>query len=263
VDVYFLGNCQVNALRGLCRDMFPKMKADFGSITPYWGAHDPAVTEAAIGNADIVVSQAIHNPAARFNVDEMKARAGNRVIFVPYVYVDGLAGLEIIGSKGRSVIKGAPELLAGQEGRRSLHVFQDLCAGKIDLHNRHRLTASILRIAQKEAQTGGVRIADYLAGTWAEAPFLYGINHPTQRVVFEMFRRLCDVAGWRFDPRLARDPVVWGRRALPASNRAFTPADAAALGVAYPPDTHWYAAAHKLVEQAMKAAARDAAPVAA
>lgn len=263
MDVYFLGNCQVNAMRGLCRDMFPKMKADFGSITPYWGVHDAAATEAAIEKADIVVSQAIFNTEARFNVEEMKARAGNRVVFVPYVYVDGIAGLEIIGSKGRTVIKGAPELLAGQEGRRSLHVFQDLCAGKIDLRNRQRVTASIMRMAQKERESGGVKIADYLAETWAEASFLYGINHPTQRVVFELFRRLCDVVGWRHDPRVTEDPVVWGRRALPASTRAFTPADVAALGVAYGPDSHWYAAAHKLVEQAMKIAAREAAPVAA
>ena len=263
MDVYFLGNCQVNALRGLCRDMFPRMKADFGSITPYWGIHDAAATEQAIEKADIVISQAIANPAARFNVEEMKARAGNRVVFVPYVYVDGIAGLEIVGSKGRTVIKGAEHLTAGQDGRRALHVFQDLCAGKIDLHNRARVTASIARMAQKEAESGGVRIADYLAATWDEAPLVYGINHPTQRVVFELFRRVCDVVGWTYDPKVAEDPVVWGRRALPASTRAFTPVDAAGLGVKYGPDTHWYAAAHKLVEQAMKNAARTAEPVAA
>jgi hypothetical protein len=82
-------------------------------------------------------------------------------------------------------------------------------------------------------------------------------------VVFELFRRVCEVVGWKYDPKVADDPVVWGRRALPASTRAFTPVDAAGLGVKYGPDSHWYAAAHKLVEQAMKNAARATEPVAA
>ncbi len=109
MDVYFLGNCQVNALRGLCRDMFPRMKADFGSITPYWGIHDAAATEQAIERADIVISQAISNPAARFNVEEMKARAGNRVVFVPYVYVDGIAGWRSSDRKG-GLLSRAPNI---------------------------------------------------------------------------------------------------------------------------------------------------------
>jgi hypothetical protein len=257
VDVFFLGNCQVNALKGLCREMQPKMRVGFGTITPYWGKFDASAVEAAIAQADVVVSQAIANPGARFNIAEMRERAGEKLILVPYVYVDGLAGLEIIGSKGRTVVKGAQELLLGQEGRRALHVFQDLITGKIDMRNRARVEASIARMAEKEAEAGAIRISDYLAQTWADAPFLYGINHPTQRVVFEMFRRLCDVTGWRYDAGVEADPVAWGRRALPASVRAFTSADAAALGVRYAPDSHWYASAHKLVEVAMAKAARE------
>lgn len=258
MDVFFLGNCQVNALKGICREMHPKMRVGFGTITPYWGTFDAPAVEAAIAEADLVVSQAIANPGARFNIAEMRERAAGKLVLVPYVYVDGLAGLEIIGSKGRSVVKGAAELLAGQEGRRALHVFQDLIAGKIDMRNRARVEASIARMAEKEAEAGAVPISDYLAATWAEAPFLFGINHPTQRVVFELFRRLCDVTGWRYDAAVAADPVAWGRRALPASQRAFTAADAAALGVRYAPDSHWYASAHKLVEIAMAKAAREA-----
>lgn len=40
MKVFFLGNCQVNAMRGLCRDMFPDLKADFRTITRYWETFD-------------------------------------------------------------------------------------------------------------------------------------------------------------------------------------------------------------------------------
>jgi len=36
MKVFFLGNCQVNAMRGLFREMFPTVKATFQTITPYW-----------------------------------------------------------------------------------------------------------------------------------------------------------------------------------------------------------------------------------
>jgi len=262
MDVFFLGNCQVNALRGICRDMFPRMKAQAATITPYWGKYDEAAIEQALDTAPLIVSQAIENRATRFNVDELRARAPGRVVFVPYIYVDGIAGLEIIGSKGRTVVKGAAEALAGQEGRKAAHVFDDLCRGRIDLRNAHRVQASLARLAEKEA-TCDIRISDYLAETWRRRPMLYGINHPTQHIVFEQFRRLCTHVGWAYDPATAADPVIWGKRALPSAQRAFMPSDVAALGLDYPADPHWYGQAYKLLMIALKPSAQEKREIAA
>ncbi len=72
-------------------------------------------------------------------------------------------------------------------------------------------------MAQKEAESGGVRIADYLAATWDQSPLVYGINHPTQRVVFELFRRLCDVVGWNYDPKWPK--TQWSGDGAPCRHR--------------------------------------------
>ena len=107
MKVFFLGNCQVNAMRGLFREMFPTVKATFQTITPYWGTFSEEETRAELAEADIVVSQAIANPTTTFNVNDVRQSATGDVIFVPYVYIDGIASLEIIASKGKSVIRGA------------------------------------------------------------------------------------------------------------------------------------------------------------
>ena len=261
MKVFFLGNCQVNAMRGLCREMFPSLKASFQTITPYWGQFDEDATRQELAEADLVVSQAIANPTTTFNVDDVRSSAQGDVVFVPYVYIDGIASLEIIASKGKSVIRGAEQLLRGQEGRKPVKIFNDYCEGVIDMECEARVLGAIARIAEKEAADCDITISDYLDKTWRKQPTLYGMNHPTQAVVFEMFKRLCEKVGWDYDEDHQNDPIAWGRRALPASQRGFTPNDAKTLGLEYDCDTHWYGNSYKLLQLALKAqenAQRDA-----
>lgn len=239
-------------MRGLSREMFPTLRADFQTITPYWGVFDEALTRSKIAEADIVVSQAITNPGTTFNVADVRAAAGPKAVFIPYVYIDGVASLEIIASKGKSVIKGAAQLLRGQEGRNPVKIFEDYCMGRIDMENVARVQSSIAKIREKEQETCDIAISDYLAETLTIQPTVYGINHPTQHVVFEMFARLCRHLGWTYDPGHKKDPIVWARRALPSSQRALTPVDAGVLGLKYGYDTHWYGQGHKLMQLALK-----------
>ena len=53
-------------MRGLCREMFPAMKASFQTITPYWGTFDEEETRRQLAEADVVVSQAIANDTTTF-----------------------------------------------------------------------------------------------------------------------------------------------------------------------------------------------------
>ena len=51
------------------------------------------------------MSQAIANPTTTFNVQDVRDSTNAEVVFVPYVYVDGISSLEIIASKGKLVIR--------------------------------------------------------------------------------------------------------------------------------------------------------------
>lgn len=253
MSILFLGNCQVNAMRGISREMFPQMKVNFRTITPYWGNFEEVPTRDELAEADLVIAQAIENPETTFNRQDVIDTATGDVIFVPYIYVDGLASLEIVASKGRSVIKGAELVLEGQEGRKPIHIFDDLCRGNIDMQNQARIDMSLKKMAEKEEAGCDLTISEYIAETYRERPSFYGINHPAQHILFELFRRLCRELDLPFSEEVMNDPVTWGRRALPASQRAFTPADARVLGTKYECDPHWYGQAFKLLNLALKA----------
>ncbi|WP_372887177.1 WcbI family polysaccharide biosynthesis putative acetyltransferase [Shimia sp.] len=256
MSILFLGNCQVNAMRGISREMFPEMQVKFRTITPYWGKFDEAPTRQELAEADLVIAQAIENPGTTFNRQDVMDTATGDVIFVPYVYIDGLASLEIVASKGRSVIKGAELILEGQEGRKPVQIFEDYCRGRIDMQNQARIDMSLAKMAEKEAQGCDLKISDYIAETYRERPSFFGINHPAQHIVFELFRRLCGELDLKFDPGIMNDPVAWGRRALPSSQRAFTPVDAEVLGTKYDCDPQWYGQGYKLLNLAIKARER-------
>lgn len=171
---------------------------------------------------------------------------------MPYVYIDGIASLEIIGSKGKEVIKGQEHIINAWDGRKPSKVFEDYCEGRIEMHGEARVLSSISKMAEKEQADCDIRLSDYIEETWRKQPTLYGINHPTQHVLFEAFRRLCSHVGWDYDPGHKDNPVAWGRRALPNSPRSLTPYDAKALELKYSCDTHWYGNAHKMIMQIVK-----------
>ena len=117
---------------------------------------------------------------------------------------------------------------------------------------QRRVLSSIERIREKEVEECDITILNYLFDTWRKQPTLYGLNHPTQPVVFEMFRRLCEKAAWDYNADHQNDPIAWGRRALPASQRSFTPNDAKVMGIEYPCATHWCGDWYKLLQLALK-----------
>ena len=257
-NILFLGNCQINAMRGIARGMFPHMPCDFRTITPYWGTFDEVEIRARLARADLVISQAIANPDTPLNVADVRAATQGQVVFLPYIYIDGIAGLEIVASKGKSVIRGAEAIVAAWQGRKTIKVLEDYVAGRIDMGNAARVTASLTKLAANEAAHCDIVISDYIAGTLRSQPALWAINHPTQHILFEMFRRLCDHVGWRYDAGFRDNLVAWDQRALPKSTRALSPYDVDALRLSYPHDTHWFGQANKMITQAIKQAQQAA-----
>ncbi|MFZ3581966.1 WcbI family polysaccharide biosynthesis putative acetyltransferase [Loktanella sp. DJP18] len=257
-DILFLGNCQINVMRGIARGMFPKMPCDFRTITPYWGTFDEDEIRARLAKADLVIAQAIANRDTPFNVDDVRQATRGQIVFMPYIYIDGIAGLEIVASKGRSVVKGAEAILRAAVGRTPLKVFEEYCAGRIDLHKADRVATSMRKLREKEAADCDIVLSDYIEATWRGEPALWAINHPTQHILFEAFRRLCHHVGWTYDPRFRDNAVAWDQRALPRATRALSPHDVAALNLSYAHDSHWYGQAHKLIIKAIKSAEQAA-----
>lgn len=249
MSIVFLGRAQMNAMRAIWRDMFPKMPVKFRAISEDWGSFDEAATRRDLADADLVVAQAEDDAAAVFKSDTLIEATSGDVIFMPYVHLDGLASLEASGGAG---ILGAEQVLDGQDGRRQADIFDDLCRGRIDMQNQARVDASLARMRASEATVCDLGISDYIAETYRIKPSFFGADHPAQHILFELFRRLCSEMALDFDQSMLDDPVFHGRHALPITQRAFTPVDVDRLELDYGCDPNWYKQTQKLLTQVLK-----------
>lgn len=250
MKIYFLGNCQTNALQGILKDVTP-IRPAFGSITEFWGNHNLEDIERNLDAADVVVAMAVENPEHRYSADRLRARLGARLVLHPYVYVDGLASLEKISSKGQSVIRGAEHLQASDLWPDRIALIKSFTQGDIDMKQKERLSASLARISGAEDKFCDVGISDYLWETYTSRPSQYALNHPTQHVMFELFDRLMRHLDITPDPERRADPLIWAKRALPVNDRSLTPYDVSVHGLSYSADDHWYPRAIRLVQLAV------------
>ena len=261
MSLYFLGNCQTNALKAIAKDVC-RVPVAGASITEFWGSYTPDESEAAMDAAEVIVAMAVMNPEHRFAAAKLRARWGAKVVFHPYIYVDGLSSLEKISSKGVGIIRGGEEIMAAAQWPAKVKLIEAYERGQIDMRQTERLNYSLARMAAAEAAYDGLRVTDYIRATYREMPLLYAINHPTQRVLFHMFDQLAERLNLEVDAVKRADPVIWARRALPPAQHSLTPQDVDVHGLAYGPSSHWWAQGARLIhslvvrDAAAKAAAR-------
>lgn len=250
MQVFFLGNCQTNALQAILKDV-TTIRPTFGSITEFWGDYDPASIDAGIDAADIVIAMAVTNPDHPYSAQKLRAQVGSKLVLTPYIYIDGIASLEKIASKGRAIIRGADELKSSEHWPHKAKMLDAFTRGRIDMRQQERLFASLARLGQAESDHCDIVISDYISETYSSRPLLYGINHPTQHVLFKLFERLAAHVDITPQADKLNDPITWAKRALPANARSLCPSDVATLGLAYEPDDHWYGHASQLIHLAV------------
>lgn len=204
--------------------------------------------------ADIVVMQATAGPAAGPSVEEVRQATQGEVIVLPEIVLDGIASLERDGPGETGAILGADEFLRATRGLDRAEGLRRFLAGEIDMRQTARLAASIARLRRLEQAVCDLRVTDAIEEMLRERPVVYGCAAPTQDLLFRLFERLCDYLGVEPDAGMPWDPAFHGSLALPRGARAFTPWDVRALGLGYPPDTHWYSQAVTLAQRVWRMA---------
>lgn len=249
--LYFLGNCQTNALQAITKDV-TNIRPEFGSITEYWGPYNLEKTEEALQSAEAVIAMAVLNQDHPFSADKLRTRLGDRLILIPYIYVDGLASLEKISSKGTSIICGADELKRSELWPHKTKLLNAFIRGEIDMRVTERFSESLTRIADTEVKWCDVVISDYINETYRDKPLLYAINHPTQHVLFELWSRVAVALNIVPDQARFNDPITWAKRALGAADRSLTPYDVSAHGLNFRENDHWFGQAARLIHLAVE-----------
>ena len=264
--ILFLGNCQAQAMSAWFRLDNPDWAVSYESTTDrFMGSKkSPAEIIDGLKRYDAVIAQPIINPNSLFHHAAMRKVFSKKLIFFPYVFVDGLFSMvRAPGEKKHSYgqIYGAEAvkpLFASMEMPAIVELFR---AGKIDFQNDRRLAATLGELESRE-RLCDVKVVDTIRGSLKNWAPVYSHNHPTERLIGEMLSQVCDLIDARYLPYEQRPWASRSFATLPWVSRALTPYDAELLGLSYGPDTHWFHHGRQLISLLWEEQQRSATEIA-
>jgi len=240
MNVHFLGSCQTNELLFLANNaIVERNKNSWSSAVEGYSVYNPVETEKALSSADIVVALAINNKNSPFYSGRLRDALGDRLILLPRIYLDGFASLEKSTSNRVPSVRGAEYLIQHSDWPDATKIKHAVMAGEIDMKQKERFDRSISNMKKREHDCCDITISDFIVDNYKEIPMTYAIIHPTQHVMFEVFRRVAKRLNFTINESIMSDQLTWHKRAMPHGMRTVTMHDVAALHLRYGPDTNW------------------------
>lgn len=235
------GNCQVEVLGRAMRMRFPDLEVHYGGNSERVDAYDPERTAALMDRSDLVVSQPIMNPDHPDRHDLLRGRLGDKLIFVPYIFADGLFALSDApmrpNPKVSTIInEGALITRLQADGYRA--TSRDLRSGRIAFNHQARLRQNLIEMERRE-ELCDIRVLDYIRAHYRTRPLMITHNHPMPELVNECARQLAARIGREYSPISGREPYRMASITLARTPNLCHPSTCEELGLTYAPDLHW------------------------
>lgn len=206
--VCILGNCQAQHLEMMIRIANPDVSVERLKPVFMMSAEDREPVYAALERADLVFAQRI---AQEFGQNwlastEIRATFGDKTIVWPNIYFDGIfPGIQYIYMKGGWKLEGPlgdyhfAQIAQCFARGASLEEALDAFAGEklLDLYP-DPVGESLQRLREREADADLV-ISDHIEQRFAAERCFYTPNHPTNKVLGEMLRRMGERAAIELD----------------------------------------------------------------
>lgn len=208
--VVYLGNCQAQFFEGLSD--YLQLGVEVRRIPPVWlirDEHRPEVDE-LLSSADIIFKQRIANdyPIAFVRDDEIKASYPDRTILWPNAYFDGyFPGLKYIYNVAGKVEGPLSDYHfqwiedGWRSGASSQEVLQWATRGDAWAGPRDVVELSLAQLRNRERGLD-VAISDYVCQRFRSKKLFYSMNHPHIDLLYELLRRIYEVAALPFVPKM-------------------------------------------------------------
>jgi hypothetical protein len=256
MKVMFYGNCQLQVVLHALRASNEGFTAEYAGITERLDFYDKDRSEELFAWADLVFSQPIMNKANEDYHENLVARFGDRILFMPYIYFPGLFDFTKIVAKFMPTRTGILEeavLLQHLRARGLRQTLGDYSTGRLALGKAEQFAANLQELARRE-QLCTIRIAPYYRAQFRERPLMLTHNHPTPEVINEISRMTAAHLGLSYSAIGPDTPATYRSITLPAANSTvLTPFTAADLGLKYPYDLHWFPKGHALIKEVAEA----------
>ena len=243
--ITLLGNCQLHRLQYVMDiNGFTEYEYFANYDDPNLGYDVDLALERVVLNG-VTLAQPVLNRESPLHYEKLRALNGN-ILFVPYLFVDGVYSLSGSGPLGSP--------LYGQERVQQLLVEQGIDAvinrfrnGEIDFGNVERFENSVAELQRREAGYCDLVMSDVILSEIKSHNLLATHNHPSTRL-FDVFCsrvfKLLDLPYRPMSQRSHSESVVYAFSRTP---RVFSPYDVENLGLRYPPDEQWFVAGHEIL----------------
>ena len=247
-----LGNCQVKAITGAMRLLYPAAEVEFFPNTPRVGdgpVDVPAVF-GAVERADVLLAQAILNPRNPLSLDRLKeAVPAQKLVGVPYVYLDGLFSMTLAPTapaRPYGAILGSESIEKELEQHPVEEVLRRFRALEIDFGIQERLAATSAELRRRE-RLCGIRILPLIERQMRDVVVMTTQNHPAIPVLQAMLRRIARVLNLPVPRAEDWTPEMRAILKLPVPCTVVTPRDAEILGFTYAIRPHWQREGERLI----------------
>lgn len=243
----FLGNCQVEKVCTALRLCNPDADIDYAGNSRRVDKFDPQRTDALLDKSDAVLAQPILNPANELSCQRLRARLGDRVCFMPYVYFEGIFSLTEAPSKppGEDILN-AETCLQPLRDLGIEETIRQFALGRIDFRHKERFAFNVKEMRRRE-QFCDIKAADFILGSPVRSMLTH--NHPSPEVIVHLAAQTAARFGLAFSQTDLGTAAHRKALTLPIFTTVLSPFGLREIGLDWEPDADWLGNGTKLLRR--------------
>ncbi len=254
MNLLFYGNCQVEAASYALQARNPSLNCEYAGNSNRVPKFDPERSEQLMQEADLIVTQPITNMERDDNHEALRARFGDRVIFMPYIFVAGLHSLSLAGPTHRklalkNLIGGEIILktLRAQGLQRTVATYK---TGRIDFAHSQRFEETLGEMRRRETVSKcEIRISNEIEERYRDSRVMLTHNHPNPDILNIIAGKISAYLDLPYDPLTPEEVQDYSRIILPVFETIVTPWCKEELGLRYPYDLQWFFRGRDLIRK--------------
>lgn len=253
-NLLFYGNCQVEAASQALQARNPDLRCNYAGNSNRVAKFDPPRSEKLMAEADLIIAQPIMNMERDDNHLAMRERFGDRVIFMPYIFIEGLHSLSLAGSTQRKLVP--KYIIGGEIVLKSLRkhgvrrTISDYKTGRLDFDHVSRFAKTLAEMRRREEEAScEVRIADEIEAMHHAERVMLTHNHPNPNLINIIAGKISEHLGRAYDPLRPNEVQFYLQITLPVFETIVTPWCQRDLGLDYPYDLQWFRSGRDLIRK--------------
>jgi len=255
MKILFYGNCQTDVTHRALTFSNPLCEFEYAGNSRRVGHFDENRKNRLLEWCDHIVTQPIMNKNNPDYYQNLLDRHGDKITFMPYIFLDGFFAMSYapgsIGSTISGVISQEPirDMLLKEGFDETLAQFR---SGKINFSHQERLKYNFEEMERRDAICHA-KVLPFILERYKDQHVMITHNHPIPEMINDIAAQIATRLELNFDPVRMDQPHRYARITLPEFSSLVLPQTVEENGFNYPYDLHWINKGRRLIRIIAKA----------